>query len=65
MRMSWEFLTADTWTTTNGCATTYSILSINDKTNKLNKQKYDNIILKLTLKEQHVEYKEMSSILKK
>jgi hypothetical protein len=38
---------------------------MNDKTNKLSKQKYDNIILKLTLKEQHVEYKETSSILKK
>jgi hypothetical protein len=45
--------------------TTCSILPINDKTNKLSKQKYDNIILKLTLKEQHVKYKEMSSILKK
>jgi hypothetical protein len=36
---------------TNGCTTTYSILPINDKTNKLSKQKYNNIILKVTLKE--------------
>jgi hypothetical protein len=60
-----EFLTAETWAATNGCATTCSILPKNDKTNKLSKEKCDNIILKLTLKEQHMEYKEMSSVLKK
>lgn len=36
---------------TNECTTTCSILPINDKTNKLSKQKYNNIILKLTLKQ--------------
>jgi hypothetical protein len=58
------FLTADTWTANNGCATTCSMLPINNKTNKLSKQKYDSIILSPTLKKQHGECKETSSILK-
>jgi len=36
---------------TNRCTTTCSILPINDKTNKPSKQKDNNIVLKLTLKE--------------